>query len=100
MVVAIQNYIDFTCIFLKVYVMSKLTLHVDDDLIAAAKDVAASRNTSVSRLVSSYFRVLSKPMSDKTAPDLPPITASLLGCIQGADDSEESYLAYTEKKHS
>jgi len=80
--------------------MGKLTLHVDDDLIAAAKDEAASRNTSVSRLVSSYFRVLSKPKTAKTPPVLPPITASLLGCIQGTDDTKEGYMEYLEKKHS
>lgn len=80
--------------------MGKLTLHVDDDLIAAAKDEAAVRNTSVSRLVSSYFRVLSQPQAAKTPTSLPPITASLLGCIEGADDSRESYLEYLEKKHS
>lgn len=80
--------------------MGKLTLHVDDDLIAAAKDEATSRNTSVSRLVSSYFRILAKPRTGEVPPDLPPITASLLGCIEGADDAFEDYIDYLEHKHS
>ncbi len=80
--------------------MGKLTLHVDDELIAAAKDEAASRNTSVSRLVSAYFRVLSKPQAAGIPASLPPITASLLGCLEGAGDTKEDYLDYLEKKHS
>ena len=80
--------------------MSKLTLHVDEELIAAAKQEAASRNTSVSKLVSDYFRALSSnyPGADKQS--LPPVTRSLAGCLRGADAGIEDYIDHLEAKHS
>ena len=85
--------------------MSKLTLHVDDHLIKAAKEEASARHTSVSKLVSDYFRVLSaKPSGKLEQAPLPPITASLLGCIRGADSGVEdpvmAYVDYLEDKHA
>ncbi len=70
--------------------MSKLTLHVDGHLIRAAKEEASARRTSVSKLVSDYFRVLGAKDPEKSEQvPLPPITASLLGCIPGADSHVE-----------
>ena len=80
--------------------MAKLTLHVSDRLVAAAKREAASRRTSVSRLVSDYFRAFSATTSSGLRPGLPPITASLVGCIRSADEDRESYVDYLELKHS
>ena len=85
--------------------MSKLTLHVDDHLIAAAKKEASARRTSLSKLVSDYFRVLSATSLGKSGQvSLPPITASLLGCIRGADssvnDPMKAYWDYLEDKHT
>ena len=85
--------------------MSKLTLHVDDHLIRAAKEEASARQTSVSKLVSDYFRVLgTKPLGKSEQVPLPPITASLLGCIRGADsgveDPVKAYVDYLEDKHA
>lgn len=80
--------------------MSKLTLHVDEHLVAAAKKEAATRQVSVSKLVSDFFRVLEKKRADKTGGELPPVTKSLLGSIQGANADEENYIDYLEKKYS
>jgi hypothetical protein len=80
--------------------MAKLTLHVPDDLVVAAKREAANRETSVSRLVSDYFRALSGASMADSERSLPPVTASLAGCIAGADDDLDSYVDYLEKKHS
>lgn len=85
--------------------MSKLTLHVDDHLIRAAKEEASARKTSVSKLVSDYFRVLgARSLRKSEQVSLPPITASLLGCIRGADsgveDPVEAYVDYLEDKHA
>lgn len=79
--------------------MSKLTLHVSDPLIDAAKREAGRRGTSVSKLVSDYFRAFAAPPSADSGESLPPVTASLVGCIRDADDSRESYLEFLEKKH-
>ena len=85
--------------------MSKLTLHVEDHLIRAAKKEASARRTSVSKLVSDYFRVLSaRPPGKSEQMPLPPITASLLGCVRGADSGAEdpvkAYVDYLEDKHA
>lgn len=80
--------------------MSKLTLYVDDRLIAVAKGEAAHRKTSLSRLVSDYFRAFSPTSPSVGEGHLPPVTTSLLGSLAGADDTEEAYVDYLEKKHS
>lgn len=80
--------------------MAKLTLQVPDRLVAAAKREAASRRTSVSRLVSDYFRAFAATTSGGSRGGLPPITASLVGCIRSTDEDRESYVDYLERKHS
>jgi len=80
--------------------MGKLTLHVPDDLVAAAKREAASRRTSVSKLVSDYFRAFRGVSAREASGPLPPLTASLVGCIRGADADRTSYIDYLERKHS
>ncbi len=80
--------------------MSKLTLHVDDALIAAAKEEASSRKVSVSKMVSDYFRVLSVDRSLQIHQNLPPITESLCGSLSGADSDMEDYIDHLERKHS
>lgn len=80
--------------------MSKLTLHVDHELITAAKQEAALRRTSLSRLVSDFFGILTNSGASKEAPGLPPVTASLRGCLRGAKAEREDYIDYLEKKHS
>ncbi len=80
--------------------MSKLTLHVDDRLISIAKEEASSRGTSVSKLVSEFFRVLASKSTQDQEGKLPPITSSLLGCLQGVDSDTEDYIDYLEEKHS
>lgn len=80
--------------------MAKLTLHVPDPLIAAAKREAEARKTSVSKLVSDYFRVFAMAGQAGSVEGLPPVTASLVGCLNGADDNREAYVDHLERKHS
>ncbi|MBG7608901.1 MAG: antitoxin [Verrucomicrobia bacterium] len=79
--------------------MPKLTLHVPGDLVIAAKKEAAARETSVSKMVSDYFRTLEHgdPGGEK---GFSPVTSSLIGCIRGAKEDERSYVEYLEEKHS
>ena len=80
--------------------MAKLTLHVPSELIVAAKSEAAARNTSVSKLVSDFFRHLSAE-KQKALPedlDLAPRTRRLAGCLPDAD--MEDYIDHLEQKHS
>lgn len=80
--------------------MSKLTLYVPDALIAAAKREASIRQTSVSKMVTDYFRAFEARGMDGTPSSLPPVTSSLVGCLRGARDDRESYIDFLEKKHS
>lgn len=82
--------------------MSKLTLHVDEKLIAAAKEEAGKRGTSVSKLVSDFFRALSANNTEKKEEQvlLAPITASLVGCLEEGGNDLEDYLSHLEEKHS
>jgi len=82
--------------------MAKLTLHVPDELVVAAKSEAASRSVSVSKLVSDFFRSFRQTDSDQEF-DFPPITASLVGCLDrdGDDDKiRDQYVEFLEQKHS
>lgn len=70
--------------------MAKLTLSIDDSVIAAAKRYAKENDTSVSRMVENYLRLWAqKPERDQPGP----ITASLIGIAKGADpDSYKQHL--------
>jgi len=82
--------------------MSKLTLHVPEELVIAAKSEAAARHVSVSKLVSDFFASLTaKPATSRTSLDrLAPRTRRLAKCIPEADADQEDYIDYLERKHS
>jgi hypothetical protein len=65
--------------------MSKLTLSVDENVVAGAKRYAAARGTSVSRLVERYLDLLSKaPKSDDETPVLRMLRGAARGVSAGA----------------
>ena len=81
--------------------MAKLTLHVPEDLVVAAKEEAASREVSVSKLVSDFFRSLASESLPAIAGSelvLAPRTSRLAGCIPSGDLND--YTDYLEKKYS
>jgi len=63
--------------------MSKLTLSVDDQIVARAKRYAAQRGISVSKLVESYLAAISdrQPAGENNAP----VLRSLRGVLKNAD---------------
>ena len=79
---------------------TKLTLQLDDELIARAKAHAKKRGKSVSQLVADYVRILEKveqkPPSKKK---YSPITESLRGALRGAKVDEDDYSRYLEEKY-
>lgn len=80
--------------------MAKLTLHVPEKLVAAAKVEAATRHISVSKLVTDFFRSLAHRNQDGLPDldgDLAPKTQKLAGCIPSAE--VEDYIDYLEEKH-
>jgi hypothetical protein len=82
--------------------MSKLTLHVPEELIAAAKSEAAARRVSVSKLVTDFFAALAADPSSAASEisRLAPRTRRLAGCIPKADPDLEDYIDHLERKHS
>ncbi len=82
--------------------MSKLTLHVSEELVSAAKSTAAARRVSVSKLVSDYFTSIAtdKSVSESSIKKLAPRTRRLAGCLPQADADIENYIDHLERKHS
>jgi hypothetical protein len=86
---------------------TKLTLRIDEELIQAAKAYASRRNTSVSQIVARYFELLSKENEQESVResaepyvlDLPPITASLWGMLEGKRVEIEDYQKHLEEKY-
>lgn len=76
---------------------SKLTLRMDDGLIALAKAEAARRGKSVSQMVGEFIALLghTKEPVQKT----PPVTSSIRGILKGSALSEESYKKHLQDKH-
>jgi hypothetical protein len=79
---------------------SKLTLRLDDELIREAKALAEQRGTSLSQLVASYFRALTRRPSEAPREEpLPPLTRALVGVLRDEEIREEGYRAHLERKH-
>ena len=97
---------------------TKLTLRLDEDVIARAKAYAARRGTSVSGLVENYFRLVATepggdggpvgtPTDDWMA-SLSPRVRALVGAAVGpatehlreGDAAERAYREYLAEKYS
>ena len=100
------------------FMNNKLTLRMDESLIASAKDYAASHGSSVSQMVANYFAAITQgqtatvaqsnsatlPRHQKPASTSGPVTRSLAGILKPATGqkpvSEDDYRAYLERKHT
>ncbi len=96
---------------------NKLTLRMDESLIASAKDYAAAHGSSVSQMVANYFAALTqgqtatdaqsdspaRPRHQKPVTASGPVTRSLAGILKPAAGqkpvAEDDYRAYLERKH-
>lgn len=76
---------------------TKLTLRLDDELIAAAKAHAAGVGKSLSQMVAEYFEAITSVKGEPA--DVSPTIASLRGCIKGSKLDESDYYAYLERKY-
>ncbi|MHB9004755.1 MAG: DUF6364 family protein [Coriobacteriia bacterium] len=76
---------------------TKLTLRLDDDLIARAKRHSAKSGKSVSRLVSDYFTLID---AQDAGVEVTPRVRSLRGVLAGSALDERDYRRHLEKKHS
>ena len=84
---------------------TKLTLSIDPEVVARAKEEAQRRGTSVSDMVETYLAVVSKPDEPRKAMDISPRVRALMGGIQvnprNADtyDPREEYREFLERKY-
>lgn len=80
---------------------TKLTLRLDERLIAVAKDHARAQGRSVSVLVADYFAQLGAqaPRAAQTPPSDTPLTARLRGALKGAPVNEADHHAHLQAKH-
>ncbi len=78
--------------------MAKLTLNVDEGIVARAKGYASSRGTSVSRLVEQFLALLSGAGAEEDD-ELPPILARLRTDLKGVSADPAKYLKYLERKY-
>ncbi len=76
---------------------TKLTLRMDDVLVAEAKTHAARRGKSVSQMFGEFVSSLG---GCKRGGDLPPVTGSLLGVMKGQRVSEADYKKHLREKYS
>jgi hypothetical protein len=78
---------------------SKLTLSVDPQVVAWAKEYAERNNTSVSELVQTYLSIVTKPPKAERGKDLPPVLGSLRSLVKddGLDYREEYRKHLTAK---
>lgn len=87
---------------------TKLTLRLDERLIARAKARAQRQGKSLSQMVADYFAQLdaagTRSVATQPEPPLPPVVASLRGVLKGAplplgDDRQRAYYDHLEAKH-
>ena len=76
--------------------MPKLTLSVDEAVVGRAKRYAASRGTSVSRLVEQMLDLVSSPATGTHA-EPPPVLARLRGTMKRG--SVRDYRRHLEQKY-
>ncbi len=76
---------------------TKLTLRLDDELIAAAKSYAREHGRSLSQIVADYFASLSTVL--EASPEEAPLVHSLRGCLKGAEVDENDYRRHLEEKY-
>ncbi|TVQ40389.1 MAG: antitoxin [Spirochaetaceae bacterium] len=77
---------------------TKLTLRLDERLIARAKRYSKRSGKSVSQLVSDYFALID---ADEPIPgtELTARVRSMIGSLKGASTTEEDYRRHLEEKH-
>ena len=79
---------------------TKLTLRMDEKLIAEAKAYAAKEGRSLSDLVGTYFARIAESKAPTQPPTRSyPMTEALRGVLAGSNLDESDYKKYLEEKH-
>lgn len=75
---------------------TKLTLRLDEKLIAKAKRYSDKSGKSVSQLVADYFALIGAEPEEAT--QLTPRVRAMVGSMKGAKVSEADYRRHLERK--
>ncbi len=78
---------------------TKLTLRLDEELVASAKAHARRSGKSVSQLVAAYFSALQQLGTEDARKRLTPLVRSLKGAWKGSVVEVEDYRRYLAEKH-
>ena len=76
---------------------TKLTLRMDDRLIALAKSHAAEAGKSLSQLVAEYFVAVLPPHQSRV--ELTPAVSALRGCLKDSGVDRDDYREYLVDKY-
>jgi hypothetical protein len=63
--------------------MTRITLNLEEEVLARAKERASAQNTTVEAMAEKFIQTLAQPFRRE---DLPPITRSALGIAKGLPD--------------
>ena len=77
---------------------TKLTLRLDDHLIASAKEYSAQTGKSVSKIVSDFFVIIKNEKLKNSCP-ITPTVQSLKGILKKSKLSENDYKKHLEEKY-
>lgn len=77
--------------------MAKLTLNVDEPVVARAKRYAARRGTSLSRLVERLLSLVVRTSAKDD--DFPPVLARLRAELKNSKADPADYRRYLERKY-
>lgn len=64
---------------------TKLTLSIDENVVAEAKEYAKESGKSLSKIIEGYLRGLKNKKKSARQDDLPPVLKRLHGCIKTED---------------
>ncbi len=78
--------------------ITKLTLRMDDNLIASAKEYSAKTGKSVSRIVADLFEIIKNEKMGRED-SLTPTVRSLKGILKGKELDEKDYRKYLAEKY-
>ena len=81
---------------------TKLTLSIDENVVAEAKDYAKESGKSLSKLIEGYLRGLKNKKKTVKHDELPPILKRLHGCIKTEDtrDYKDIYAEALLEKYN
>jgi len=77
--------------------MAKLTLSVEESVVGRAKEYAAARGTSVSRLVEDYLSLIAEDATQHKAAT--PVLARWRGTLEGSRADGRDHRRYLQKKY-